>query len=142
MRTHTARTITVGPFGVFYTNVNRAMGLRAHSHTAWVSVVYGYPQGEHGFPSFQATNAALLDRIHELTDRPFRDATNEDAVERLFDHLDGWVAPVWEQWGGVYWLAAVHFDVVGVLDQLGHDASTTRYTVARSWAPPPRGEES
>lgn len=124
------RTLTVGPFGVFYTNVNRSMGLRAHSHTAYVTVVYD-TIGPHGYPSFAATNDALRDRIHELTREVFKDATNEDAADRLFAHLDGYVAPEWESWGGGYQLRAVHFDVVGVRDVIGHDESTTRYTVAR-----------
>jgi len=124
------RTLTVGPFGCFYTNVNRAMGLRAHSHTASVTVVYD-TLGAHGYPSFQDTNNALRARIHLLTRQVFKDATNEDAADRLFDHLDGYVAPEWERWGGAYQLRAVHFDVVGVPDALGHDDSTTRYTVER-----------
>jgi hypothetical protein len=129
------RTVTVGPFGVFFTNVNRAMGLRAHSHTAYVTVAYDTLGPHHGYPSFQETNRALHDRIRELTEEVFKDATNEDVADRLFAHLDGYVAPAWDRWGGQYRLRAVHLDVVGVPDRIGHDAGTTRYTVARQDTP-------
>jgi hypothetical protein len=125
-----SRTVTVGPFSVFYTNVNRPMGLRAHSHLAHIWVTYD-TIGRHGYPSFEETNNDLHDRIRELTDHPFRDATNEDAADRLFTHLDGWVSESWVRWGGGYQLRSVRFDVVGVRDALGHDASTTTYTVSR-----------
>lgn len=127
------RTVDVGPFAVHFTNVNRAMNLRAHSHTGAVTVVYD-TVGRHGYPSFATTNEALERRIHELTRRPFKDATNEDVADRLWAHLDGYVAPEWETWGGDYRLRAVHLDVIGVHDDIGHDNSTTRYTVARPYA--------
>ncbi|MFH8577142.1 hypothetical protein [Streptomyces zaomyceticus] len=125
------RTVDVGPFGIYFTNVNKAMGLRAHSHTGYVTVVYN-TVGRHGYPSFADTNAALEAWIHELTRAVFKDATNEDIADRLFAHLDGYVDPVWEPWGGEYSLRAIHLDVIGVHDALGHDNSTTRYTVART----------
>ncbi|MGW2936059.1 hypothetical protein ACWDA7_30375 [Streptomyces sp. NPDC001156] len=126
------RTVTVGPVPIFFSNVNRAMGLRAHSHTGAVTVVYD-TLGGHGYPSFQETNEALERRIHELTRRVFKDATNEDVADRLWAHLDGYVASEWEKWGGAYQLRAVHLDVVGVHDNIGHDNGTTRYTVARPY---------
>lgn len=125
------RTVEVGPVPIFFTNVNRPMGLRAHSHTGAVTVVYD-TIGRHGYPSFAETNDALRARIHELTRPVFKDATNEDIADRLWAQLDGYVAPVWERWGGEYRLRAIHLDVVGVLDTIGHDDSTTRYTVART----------
>jgi hypothetical protein len=126
------RTVTVGPIPIFFTNVNRAMNLRAHSHTGAVTVVYD-TIGRHGYPSFQETNEALERRIHELTRQVFKDATNEDVADRLWAHLDGYVAPEWARWGGGYALRALHLDVVGVHDNIGHDAGTTRYTVARPY---------
>lgn len=122
------RTVTVGPFPIFFTNVNQAMGLRAHSHTGAVTVVYD-TLAAHGYPSFRDTNEALERHIHQLTRRVFKDATNEDIADRLFAHLDGWRAAEWERWGGDYRLRTVHLDVVGVHDEIGHDAGTTRYTV-------------
>ncbi|MDT0377245.1 hypothetical protein RM572_00445 [Streptomyces sp. DSM 42041] len=137
---HLARTVTVGPIPIYFTNVNRPMGLRAHSHTGAVTVVYD-TIGQHGYPSFAVTNTALEDRIHALTRKVFKDATNEDIADRLWGHLDGYVAPEWEEWGGQYALRAVHLDVVGVHDAIGHDNGTTRYTVARTHHPR-EGEEA
>lgn len=131
------RTVEVGPVAIHFTNANRPMGLRAHSHTGAVTVVYD-TLGRHGYPSFADTNTALEHRIHELTRRVFRDATNEDVADRLWAHLDGYVAPEWEPWGGAYRLRAIHLDVIGVHDDIGHDDSTTRYTVAR---PHPQGDQ-
>jgi hypothetical protein len=124
------RTVTVGPIAIFFTNVNRAMNLRAHSHTGAVTVVYD-TIGRHGYPSFADTNSALERYIHHLTRAVFKDATNEDIADRLFAHLDDYVDPAWEPWGGQYRLRAVHLDVIGVRDAIGHDTGTTRYTVAR-----------
>jgi hypothetical protein len=124
------RSISVGPFDIFFTNANKAMGLRAHSHYGRVLVVYD-TLGRHGYPSFKDTNEALRARIHQLTRQVFRDATNEDVADRIFAHLDGWVAPEWDEWGGDYQLRAVHLDVVGVQDDIGHDSSTTTYMVRR-----------
>lgn len=127
----TIRTVTVGPFTVFFSNVNRPMGLRHHAHTAQVTLVYD-TLGRHGYPSFKDTNDAIRRRLAELTAGPFRDATNEDVTDRLFEAFAGWVSPEWERWGGDYALRALHLDVIGVLDPLGHDDSTTRYSVERA----------
>jgi hypothetical protein len=124
------RTVTVGPFPVQFGNVNQPMGLAAHRHTAAVTLVYA-TLGRHGYPSFRATNDAIREYLRELTARMFRDATNEDVVDRLFEALDGWRDPSWEKWGGEYRLDALHLDVQGVLDDIGHDEGTTRYTTAR-----------
>ncbi len=122
------RQVTVGPFPIFFGNVNAAMNLRGHYHTAAVTVVYSV-DGQHGYPSFKETNDALRRKLQEQTRGIFRDATNEDVADRLFEALDGWVAPEWEPWGGDYSLHALHLDVEGVWDDIGHDAGITRYTV-------------
>lgn len=124
------RTVTVGPFPIFFGNVNTEMGLRGHFHTAAVTLVYD-TLGAHGYPAFKATNDAIRDRLKDMTGltRMFRDATNEDVTDQLWEAFDGWVAPAWEPWGGTYKLRALHLDVEGVLDDIGHDDSTTRYTV-------------
>lgn len=122
--------VEVGPFGVFFGNVNKAMGLRGHYHTAQARLVYE-TLGQHGYPSFQETNDAIRARLRDLTDGIFRDATNEDVVRRLWKAFDGWTDPSWVQWGGEYRLHTLHLDVVGVHDDIGHDASVTRYTISR-----------
>ncbi|MBM0203545.1 hypothetical protein JNW90_10765 [Micromonospora sp. STR1s_5] len=129
---NTVETITLGPWPVFFCNTNTAMRLRSHCHTAYVTVVYR-TTGRVGFPSFLATNQPIRDRLRDLTgvEHPFRDATNEDVVRQLFLALDGWTDPEWESWGGSYFLDAVHLDVLGVDDKIGHDPGTTRYTIER-----------
>jgi hypothetical protein len=124
------RTVTVGPFPIFFGNQNKPMGLRAHHHTGAVTLVYD-TLARHGYPAFKQTNDAIRAYLRELTGRAFVDATNEDVAERLFVALHGWRDPSWEQWGGDYDLRALHLDVQGVLDDIGHDDSTTRYTIAR-----------
>lgn len=123
------RTVVVGPFPIYFGNVNVAMGLRGHYHTARVTLHYGYIAGDHGFPSFAATNDAIRERLRVLTKGIFRDATNEDVTSRLWDAFQDWTAPEWLSWGGRYWLHRLDLDVEGVHDDIGHDASVTRYTV-------------
>ncbi len=127
----TQETIRLGPFAIFFSNVNVAMGLRGHSHTGSVEVVYD-TLGVHGYPSFQATNDALRARLRELTDKTFRDATNEDVARRLFADLDGWRDGSWTQWGGNYQLRALTLHVEGVHDKIGHDEGVTSYRIERA----------
>lgn len=122
-------TVTV-TFDVFFTNVNAPMGLRAHSHKATLEVTYA-TLGRHGYPSFEVTNRALEDRVRTLTSRPFKDATNEDVIRRLFQLLDGWRSPEWTRWGGDYQLQGLRLGVVGVHDDIGHDDATTFYEITR-----------
>lgn len=123
--------VTVGPFPVYFGNVNAAMGLRGHYHTGAVTLVYETLNLGHGYPSFKTTNDVIRAKLKDLTHGIFRDATNEDVVRRLWANLTGWVAPEWEQWGGDYRLHTLHLDVQGVLDDIGHDDTTTRYTLTR-----------
>ncbi|AMQ66940.1 hypothetical protein SEA_BIPPER_4 [Mycobacterium phage Bipper] len=136
--THHAMTITIGPLTCVFGNHNTAMGLKLHFHTAAVFLEYSVPQtsaptrnhwGGHGFPSFEQTNDALRDELRRLTAEPFADATNEDVAWRLFQSLRSFTHPSWDQYGGAYDLVALHLDVVGVPDSIGHDDGTTRYTI-------------
>jgi 3',5'-cyclic AMP phosphodiesterase CpdA len=126
------RTVTVGPFPIYFGNVNKAMGLRGHHHTAQVTLVYGHSQGDHGYPSFKQTNDALRERLEQLTGvrRTFKDATNEDVAYRLFAAMATFVDDSWMRYGGRYWLETLHLDVEGVQDDIGHDNGVTRYTVS------------
>lgn len=123
--------VVVGPFPIYFGNVNEAMGLPGHYHTAAVTLEYGYSYGTHGYPSFKETNDAIRERLRVQTARIFRDATNEDVAQRLWAAFAKWTAPEWQRWGGRYWLAALHLDVEGVDDAIGHDPSTTRYSLRR-----------
>jgi hypothetical protein len=129
-------TVVVGPFPIYFGNVNVLMGLRGHYHTASVTLEYLAIDPRHGYPSFRVTNDAIRARLEQLTGvrNIFRDATNEDVVNRLFDSFRGWVPAVWEPWGGQYELTALHLDVEGVWDDIGHDAGATRYTVRDEYA--------
>lgn len=126
------RTVTIGPLPIYFGNVNVAMGLRGHHHTAAVTLVFSTDDA-HGYPSFKVTNDAVRERLRSLTGtrNTFRDATNEDVADRLWDALVDWRAPEWEPWGGSYRLAELHLDVQGVLDDIGHDEGTTRYSIRR-----------
>lgn len=128
----TLETITVGPTRIFFCNSNKPMGIKSHCHQADVWVTYE-TLGRHGYPSFEATNAAIRDRLAELTgvEHPFRDSTNEDVVRDLFNGLADFHAPVWEKWGGVYQLHQVRLDIHASADTIGHDPGTTTYTVTR-----------
>lgn len=125
------RTVTVGPFPIYFGNVNVAMGLRGHYHTGAVTLEYGYSRGDHGYPSFRETNDALRRRLQEVTHGIFRDATNEDVAQALWEEFATFTAPEWRRWGGRYWLETLHLDVAGVWDDIGHDAAVTRYTITR-----------
>jgi hypothetical protein len=127
------RTISIGPLRLLFENVNTEMGIRQHTHQAQVTVTY-LTVGRHGFPSFESTNRALLAHLHKLTLAPFKDATNEDVADQLFQHLDGYTDPEWVQWGGDYSLLAVTLGVEGVFDDIGHDAGMTLVTCERSVA--------
>lgn len=124
-------TVMVGPFPIYFGNVNQLMGLRGHHHTAQVTMEYLAVDPRHGYPSFRSTNDAIRARLESHTGvrNTFRDATNEDVADRLFQTFHGWVAPEWQSWGGDYTLTALHLDVEGVYDDIGHDAGVTRYTV-------------
>lgn len=125
------RLVTVGPLPIYFGNVNEAMGLRGHHHTAQVWLVYGHRDGVHGYPSFQQTNDELRAHLsaHTGPRNTFRDATNEDVTERLFLRMQEFVPESAHQYGGEWWLDALHLDVEGVQDDIGHDNGTTRYTI-------------
>jgi hypothetical protein len=143
------KTITVAPLGCYFSNENRAMGLRPHQHYATVTLTFR-TLGELGFPVFEETVGAVHDVLGHLTARPFRDSTNEDVADRLFERLDALFearAPepgdeaaesAWEaargilsKWGGEYELHALGLAVMGVPDDIGHSDGFATYTVER-----------
>lgn len=130
-----SRLVRVGPFRVFYSLVTGRKGYD-RSHVGLVHVTY-LTVGAHGFPAYEETNRALEARIHDRTREVFTEPTGEGVAARLFEHLDGFTAPEWEKWGGHYQLHTLDLDVIGVRDAIGHDASTTRYTVTRGPLEPP-----
>lgn len=126
------KTVTVGPFPVFFTNRNAAMGLKGHSHTGSVSVTYrDSEKGAPGFPAFEGTNRAVADAIRDALKHVVM-GTNEDVIDLVWDTVAALdyaelhpFAPFlfacsWE-------LYSLTLTVVGVPDAIGHDGSSTVY---------------
>ncbi len=131
-------TVTVGPFGLFFTNVNQEMKLPGHSHSGTLTLEFlnirpmqGEP-GSRGFPAFAETYEAITRRLIELTAKPFRDSTNEEVARRLFDGFYRWTAPEIDKWGGRWILLGIELGVQGVRDRIGHADGVTRYRVYRT----------
>lgn len=124
----TTMMVLVGPLACQFANQNLAMNLTTHSHQANVWLEY-QADSAHGYPSFEETNDALRAELQRVTKRTFLDATNEDVAEKLFYHFRDFTHESWAKYGGAYHLHALHFDVHGVHDDIGHDEGTTRYTI-------------
>jgi hypothetical protein len=129
------RTIAVGPLSIFFTNVNKAMGIPGHSHFAEVEIVF-QTTGPIGFPVFEETVDQLKALLRRETERVFRDSTNEDVETRLWEALDTFIKdrdqnPVLAKWGGDYMLLAVEVAVRGVPDKIGHSDGFARYMIQR-----------
>ena len=125
--------VTIGPFGVHFSNVNTEMGLPGHSHFAEVRLTFA-TAGRRGFPAFAETYAVVQDSLRDLTARPFRNATNEEVARQLFTACAALGTgpdqpPAIARWGGTYRLTRLDLDVRGVLDPIGHADGFTRYTV-------------
>lgn len=122
--------VTVGPFSIFFTNVNTAMALKGHAHFATVTMRYRNGGDEtKGFPAFEGTYAAIQRRLKELTERPFRDATNEAVAAQLYDAMQDFTDPEIERWGCTFHLVRLELAVRGVPDKIGHADGFTTYTV-------------
>jgi hypothetical protein len=126
----TRNTVTIGPFSIFFTNINRAMKLPGHSHFATVTLAYRTGgDGSRGFPAFGSTYGAVQARLIELTEKPFHDMTNEKVAAHLFAAIDVWTHPEVEKWGGAFELARLDLAVRGVPDRIGHADGFTTYTI-------------
>lgn len=122
---------TIGPFSVFFTNVNRQMELAGHSHFAQVRLTYRAEAGEKGlgFPSFEDTHAVVQMELRRFFDKPFRDYTNEDIVRAVYQHFRNWTAGPIQERGGTYALVMAELAVRGVPDRIGHADGFTIYNV-------------
>lgn len=137
------RSVTAGPFGIMFANVNTAMRLAGHAHHAEVVLTWR-TLGAVGFPAFADTYRDVQARLIDLTARPFRDATNEAVADALWAGLDGWEPPYAARYGGSYQLASLLLRVRGVPDRIGHADGWTSYLVARppgGPAPAPAGPQ-
>ena len=97
------RTIAIGPLSIFFTNVNKAMGIPGHSHFAEVKIVF-QTTGPIGFPVFAETVAEIQKILYDKTQAVFRDSTNEDVESRLWEALEQFVEnrdqnPILAKWG-------------------------------------------
>jgi len=123
--------ITVGPFGIFFTNINREMNLPGHSHYAEVTLSYR-TLGTTGFPAFEETYDTIKRMLGDLTAKPFRDHTNEAIARELFAvfQAEDFIGESWKvKYRGEYHLAELSLSVRGVLDKIGHADGFTTYTV-------------
>jgi len=125
------RTITTGPFGWFFTNINTEMAIPGHSHFAQVTF-HWRTMGSVGFPSFESTYKILSDQLRGLGDKPFRNYTNEKVADFLFESFqNSGRDPAIALWNGNFCLWKVELAVRGVLDRIGHADGFTVYTVER-----------
>ena len=122
------RTTVVGPFSVFFTNVNTAMHLPGHSHFATVTLHFE-TLGNFGFPAFATTYSAIQQRLLTLTQHPFRDLTNEGVADALWAGFVNWTHEDIEKWKGQFALSKLELAVRGVPDRIGHADGFTLYTV-------------
>lgn len=142
--------VTVGPVGVFFTNRNVDMALRAHSHAGAVFVTFTHPSGGIGWPSFADTNRWLGDVIRATLVAPIT-GTNEQVARMVWDEVDKvvascaephltpsvlrpWCHPGDRDTGGpsprcLFALHRVDVAVTSQYDAIGHDQGTTTYTV-------------
>lgn len=123
---------TIGPFAVFFTNINSQMKLRGHSHYAEVRLTYRGDGTEKplGFPAFEDTYREVHDRLREVFEGgPLVDHSNEDIARAVFRRFNGWIGPAMFGRGGQYHLVAAELAVRGVLDKIGHADGFTVYRV-------------
>lgn len=125
------KTITTGPFLSFFFNRNTEMQLKGHGHTCNVTLVWE-TLDTRGFPAFEATYADIDNRVRELLEKPFRNHTNENVADYLFEGFDEWSTPEIDEWGGEWRLHAMTLGVIGVHDDIGHAAGETFYRVERT----------
>lgn len=125
------RTIQVGPFSAFFTNVNTAMRLPGHSHFATLTLQYE-TIGRTGFPAFATTYGAIQQHLQALTERPFRDHTNEDVAEALWQAFEHWTHPEIEKFDSKCVLCRLELAVRGVPDRIGHADGFTVYAIERA----------
>ena len=127
-------TVTVGPWGIFFTNKNREMNLPGHSHFAQVFLEFvNVPEGDRptrGFPSFHDTSEEILTTLRTVVERPI-EGTNEEVARLIFQAFVHWNPPTVAAWGGKWALLEVRLGVQGVRDRIGHAEAMTFYRVAR-----------
>jgi hypothetical protein len=125
------RTITIGPFGVYFSNENKALDIPMHTHYGEVELCYEI-LGSLGFPVLDVTCESIRERLAGEAGSPFK-GSNEELANRIFDLFNGWTSPEMSRGGAVFRLTAIDLTVVGVKDILGHAAGRARYRIENSW---------
>ena len=125
------RSITAGPFAIFFTNVNTAMGIPGHSHFAEVTLEFR-SLGAIGFPAFEHTYEVIQAYLVAATVNPFRGATNEDVADQLWNVIQKVDWSALDHFGGKFELCRLELAVRGVPDKIGHADGFTRYTVKQA----------
>jgi hypothetical protein len=127
-----SRTVTTVPFAISFFNVNTKLRLPGHWHFATITLIWD-TLGPVGFPSFADTNEAIQSYLKRITAKPFKDATNEDVADSIFERINHWEMPeVITRYGGRFSLSELQLSVRGVPDDLNHADGFTTYTVRRS----------
>lgn len=121
-------SIKAGPFSIQFCNTNVKMELAGHCHFAQVFFEFD-SFGNVGFPSFEHTHAEIRSHLLEQTAKPFRDATNEDVLRKLFEFFRSVTLLEPEQYRSKYQLSAMELHVRGVPDKIGHADTFTVYKI-------------
>lgn len=147
-------TVQVGPMGFMFSNRNRVMALKGHSHYAKLTLVWRTVLFKHehpvGFPSFDVTVRELEAALGEKVQRPIV-GTNEDVARMLWLTFDGWDTAACQSYGcrGArpdavfadlealdqppnFMLWKMRMIVYGVRDEIGHAPGGTTYTIERT----------
>lgn len=126
------RSITIGPLAIHFTNRNRAMNIKAHSHYAEVTITFTTDAAE-GFPVFANTVEPIRATLRGLTANVFPDHTNERIAEEVWAAVNDLTIHRPDTWraypDSAYRLHAIELAVRGVPDDIGHDDSFTRYRI-------------
>lgn len=104
------------------------MELRGHCHFAQVFFRFE-TLGDIGFPSFEHTHAEIRGELLRLTEKPFRNCTNEDVLSRIFAFFSGFDFPETKKYHCSFRLAATELHVRGVPDSIGHADAFTVYKI-------------
>lgn len=119
-------TISIGPFSMFFTNINREMKLPPHSHFAEVHLSF-LSVGTIGFPVFEKQYNQIKKEIRRISEGGSFRGTNEFVARTLFEFFSG---IHWEEADpNCFKLVKLKLRVRGVPDKIGHADGFAEYKV-------------
>ncbi len=121
-------SIQVGPFSIHFCNSNTEMNLKGHCHFAQVYLSFA-TLGPVGFPSFVHTHEEIQRHLVEQTEKPFRECTNENVLQRLFEHFRNLELQEVKKYKAKFALVSMELHVRGVPDDIGHADAFTVYKI-------------